>query len=106
MAALYVHTGQIITERITRNDSATFIAFLTRLDALIHSVLTIQLVCDNGSSHASKATEALLEEHPRFQVHHTPPHASWLDQAGLFFSVLTRPLLRRGEFTSCDDLAD
>jgi transposase len=106
MAALYVHTGEIITERITRNDSATFISFLTRLDALIDSALTIQLVCDNGSSHTSKATKAWLEEHPRFQVHHTPPHASWLDQAELFFSILTRRLLRRGEFTSCDDLAD
>ena len=39
-------------------------------------------------------------------MHHTPPHASLLDQAELFFSILTRRLLRRGEFTSCDDLAD
>ena len=106
IAALYVHTGQIITERITRNNSATFIAFLTRLDALIDSELTIQLVCDNGSSHTSKATKAWLEEQPRFQVHHTPPHASWRDQAELFFSILTRRLLRRGEFTSTEDLAD
>ena len=38
--------------------------------------------------------------------HYTPAHASWLDQAELFFSVLTRRLLRRGEFTSRQDLAD
>lgn len=106
MAALSVHTGQIVTERITRNDSATFIGFLTRLDERTDAALTIHLVCDNGSSHTSKATKAWLDEHPRFQTHHTPPHASWLDQAELFFSILTRRLLRRGEFTSCDDLAD
>ena len=47
-----------------------------------------------------------VHDHPRFQVQHTPPHASWLDQAELFFSILTRRLLRRGEFTSCKDLAD
>lgn len=33
-------------------------------------------------------------------------HASWLNQVELFFSILTRRLLRRGEFTSCQDLAD
>lgn len=106
MAALYVHTGEVVTERITRNDSATFIEFLTMLDQRIDPSLTIHLVLDNGSSHTSKATKEWLHEHPRFQAHHTPPHASWLDQAELFFSILTRRLLRRGEFSSCEDLAD
>ena len=101
-----MHTGQVITERITRNDSATFIAFLTMLDQAIDPALTIHLVLDNGSSHTSRATKKWLRAHPRFQPHYTPAHASWLDQAELFFSVLTRRLLRRGEFTSCDDLAD
>jgi transposase len=105
-AALDVHTGQVHTERIPRNDSATFIGLLTRIDQRIDAGLTIHLVLDNGSSHTSKATRAWLREHPRFQTHYTPPHASWLDQAELFFSILTRRLLRRGEFTSQQDLAD
>lgn len=106
IAALDVHTGQVLTERITKNDSATFIAFLTMLDAHIDPRLTIHLVLDNGSSHTSKATKKWLREHPRFQPHYTPAHASWLDQAELFFSILTRRLLRRGEFTSREDLAN
>jgi transposase len=106
IAALHVHTGQVITERITRNDSATFIQFLTMLDQTIDPSLTIHLVLDNGSSHTSKATKKWLREHPRFQPRYTPAHASWLDQAELFFSILTRRLLRRGEFTSQQDLAD
>ncbi|MGC4852159.1 IS630 family transposase, partial [Micromonospora sp. DT4] len=106
VAALHVHTGEILTEQITRNDSATFIAFLTMLDAHIDPKLTVHLVLDNGSSHTSKATKKWLREHPRFQPHYTPAHASWLDQAELFFSILTRRLLRRGEFTSRQDLAD
>lgn len=48
---------------------------------------------DNGSSHTSKATKAWLVEHPRFVVHHTPVHASWLNQVEAFFSILTRKLL-------------
>jgi len=106
IAALHVHTGQVITEQITRNDSATFIAFLTMLDHNVDPRLIIHLVLDNGSSHTSKATKKWLREHPRFQPRYTPAHASWLDQAELFFSILTRRLLRRGEFTSRQDLAD
>jgi transposase len=106
IAALEVHTGQVHTERIARNDSDTFIDFLTRLHQRIDADLTIHLVLDNGSSHTSKATKKWLREHPRFQMHYTPAHASWLDQAELFFSILTRRLLRRGKFTSPQDLAD
>ncbi len=46
----------------------------------------------------------MLADHPRFTTHHTPAHASWLNQIELFFSILTRRLLRRGEITSRDDL--
>jgi transposase len=106
IAALDVHSGQVHTERIGRNNSDTFIDFLTRLDQRVDPTLTIHLVLDNGSSHTSKATRTWLREHPRFQPHYTPAHASWLDQAELFFSILTRRLLRRGEFTSQQDLAD
>ncbi|MFF8028723.1 hypothetical protein ACFZDJ_48235 [Streptomyces sp. NPDC007896] len=30
-------------------------------------------------------------------VHHTPQHASWFNQVEIFFSILARRLLRRGE---------
>ena len=106
IAALDVHSGHVVTERIIRNDSATFIAFLSMLDQHVDPQLSIHLVLDNGSSHTSKATKTWLAAHPRFQTHHTPKHASWLDQAELFFSILTRRLLRRGEFSSCQDLTD
>ena len=97
---------EVLTETITRNNSATFIKFLALLDQMIDPGLTIHLVLDNGSSHTSKATRAWLAAHPRFQIHWTPKHASWLNQVELFFSTLTRRLLRRGDFTSRADLAD
>jgi transposase len=106
IAALDVHTGQILTEPIAKNDSVTFIRFLAMLHAHIDAALTIHLVLDNGSSRTSKATKKWLREHPRFQATYTPAHASWLDQAELFFSILTRRLLRRGEFTSRQHLTD
>ncbi len=105
VAALEVSTGQVITEPIARNDSVTFTGFLHRLDQCTDPRLAIHLVMDNGSSHTSRATRAWIAAHPRITVTYTPKHASWLDMAELWFSALTRGLLRRGEFTSRADLA-
>ncbi len=35
---------------------------------------------------------------------YTPKHTSWLNQIEGWFSILTRKLIQRGNFTSCDDL--
>jgi transposase len=106
VAALDVHTGEVLGRIIDRNDSATFTRFLSEIDQAIHPARHIYLIMDNGSSHVSKATKKWLAAHPRFTVCHTPAHASWLNQVELFFSILTRRLLRRGEFASRQDLAD
>jgi transposase len=106
IAALHVATGQVIAEPITRNNSVTFTRFLHRLDQCTDPRLNIHLIMDNGSSHTSRATRAWIAAHPRITVTCTPKHASWLDMAELWFSVLTRTLLRRGEFTSRADLTD
>jgi hypothetical protein len=36
--------------------------------------------------------------------HYTPVHASWLNQIEIWLSILARKVLRRGSFTSVDDL--
>lgn len=104
MAALDVHTGRVIATDAPRNDSASFVSFLAEIEARVEQGRDIHLIMDNGSSHVAKVTRSWLEAHPRFTVHHTPKHASWLNQVELFFSILTRRLLRRGEFESRDDL--
>jgi transposase len=104
IAAMNVTTGQVIAERIRRNDSATFISFLAMLDQMTDPRLRIHLIMDNGASHTSAATRAWLAAHPRFEVTYTPKHASWLNMIEQWFGVLTRRLLRRGDFTSRDDL--
>lgn len=106
IAALDVRTGQVLAEPIHRNDSATFQAFLTMLDQSIDPRKQIHVVLDNGSSHIAKATRAWLAAHPRWHVHWTPVHASWLNQIELYFSALTRRVIRHGDFTSRTDLID
>lgn len=104
IAALDVATGKVTATDVKRNDSAHFVEFLAEIEASIDPDLAIHIVIDNGSSHRSKATKNWLAEHPRFVVHHTPVHASWLNQVEAFFSILTRKVLRRGEFDSRGDL--
>lgn len=104
-AAMNVADGTIHHKIIDRNDSVTFIEFLTELAERVPAEVNIHLVMDNGSSHTSKATRAWLADHPRFTVTYTPKHASWLNMIELFFSVLTRKLLKRGEFRSRQHLA-
>lgn len=106
MAAMNVITGTIHPKIITRNDSVTFIEFLTELADTVDPSKKIHLILDNGSSHISKATRAWIREHPRFTVTYTPCHASWLNMIEIFFSILTRRILRRGDFSSRDDLIE
>ena len=106
-AAFDVASGQVLAaEDAVSNSAVDFIAFLEGIDERIDAGLDIHLVLDNGSSHVAKATAAWLAEHPRFHAHYTPPHASWLNQVELWFSILTRRLLKRGEFGSVDELVD
>jgi hypothetical protein len=41
----------------------------------------------------------------RHVVHFTPKHGSWLNQIEIWFGVLSRRVLRRGDFASVQDLA-
>jgi len=104
MAALDVHGGEVLARDIARNDSATFCDFLDDIDRAVDPLMEIHLVLDNGSSHTAKATKRWLDAHPRFVAHYTPPHASWVNQVELFFSILQRKVIRNGSFTSRQDL--
>jgi transposase len=104
MAAFEVHSGEVMAKDITRNNSVTFIDFLSEIDTKVAPSLTIHLILDNGSSHISKATKTWLAEHRRFIAHYTPVHASWVNQVELFLSILTRRVIRRGNFSSRGDL--
>ncbi|MGH8872419.1 MAG: transposase [Acidimicrobiia bacterium] len=97
-------SGEVIARDVDRNTAANFITFLEDIDRMVDPSLEIHLVLDNGSSHVAKATKTWFADHPRFQAHCTSKHASWLKQVELFFSILTRRLLKRGEFGFRDEL--
>lgn len=105
LAALDLHTGQIIANVEQRHRSIEFIALLRRLDEHYPSEAVIRVVLDNHSAHISKETMAYLASRPgRFEYVHTPKHGSWLNLIESAFSKMARSFLRHIRVASLDEL--
>jgi len=134
IAAFDVTTGKVtgvVGDRRTEKDFARFLATLLSSDG---PETKWDFVCDNLDIHLSESVVRLVArscgmkgslgikgksgvlanrttrqaflsqpEH-RITFHFTPRHASWLNQIEIWFSILVRKLIRRGDFNSKQDL--
>lgn len=104
MACFDVRTGQVLGRMMDQRRSVEFLAFLDEV-ARAYPRGRVHLVMDNLNTHFGPAIDAWNARHGRrFVFHYTPFHASWLNQVEIFFSILTRRVLRHGEFTSSSQL--
>ena len=107
LAAWDVHRGRVMG----RCEDTTGIAPFARL---VTQVMTAEpyasadrvfWIVDNGSSHRGEASiQRMAQAWPTAQLVHLPAHASWLDQAEIYFSVIQRKVLTPNDFTSLDQI--
>ena len=76
-----------------------FAKMLSLIESKYKEAKTIHLVLDNLNTHNQKSlTETYGNENgtrlwARFSVHHTPKHASWLNQAEIEIGIMSRQAL-------------
>ena len=105
LAALDLHSGELIARVEPRHRSREFIALLERLHRHYPPNAVIRVVLDNHSAHISRETMAYLKTRPgRFVYVHTPKHGSWLNLIEGAFSKMARTFLRHIRVDSLDGL--
>lgn len=92
----------IVVDQLNTHKSEALVRLAARL-----SDLDIDLGV-KGQSGILKSMETredfLCRDDKRVVFHYTPRHASWMNQIEIWFGILTRKVIRRGNFLSKDDL--
>lgn len=109
LAAWDVHRGRVTG----RCEHTTGIAPFSRL---VEQVMTAEpyasadrvfWIVDNGSSHRGAASvKRMTKAWPNAHLIHLPVHASWLDQAEIYFSVVQRKVVNPNDFTDLAQIRD
>ena len=102
-AALNVATGNIQSKMTATKKRPDFQGFLEEVVAEVPDGHEVRIILDNYCTH--KKNDGCLAAHPNVFFHFTPTSASWLNQAEIWFGILTRKALRGASFTSPEQLA-
>ena len=103
-AALDIATGSVLGKCYRRHRSVEFLDFLKKIDGTVPADLDIHLVLDNYGTHKTVLVRQWLRNRPRYHLHFTPTHASWLNQAERWFALLTQRQIKRGSHRSVQEL--
>lgn len=102
--------GRRFTRATANRSSPRFADYLVEIASHYPRAKTIHLVMDNLSSHTAKAlTDSFGEQiggwiWNRFTPHYTPRHGSWLNQAEIEISLLSRQCLGQRRIPTLADL--
>ena len=103
-AALDIASGSVLGKCYRRHRSVEFLDFLKKIDSAVPVDLDIHLVLDNYGTHKTALVRQWLQKRPRYHLHFTPTHASWLNQIELWFSIVRRKALTPNDFGSLEEL--
>jgi transposase len=102
-AALNTATGEVIADCYPRRTGPDFLAFIKKA-VKPHAGREIHVVLDNLSTHDTPDVQAWLDRNPNVTFHFTPVGSSWMNQIETWFGIITKQAIRRGTFTSVNEL--
>jgi len=102
-AALEVLGGDVTGRCFPQHTHQEFMKFLDLIDRK-YPDQEIHLILDNYGTHKHPRVREWFAERPRFHLHFTPTSASWLNLVERWFGRITAEAIRRGTFTSVQQL--
>lgn len=103
IAALSVHEGEITAKTIEKNNAATFLKFLKKLDRKYRNK-KLYIIVDNLSVHKQKDVMEWVNRKRKINLVFTPTYSSWLNQIEIWFNILTKDVLKNAVWHSRDQL--
>ena len=134
LAGFDVATGEVFSVCQNHRKEDDFVNFIKALEDHHYGYTQLQIVADNLNTHQSESlvrhvaersgfegdlgikgktgilknqisrTEFLSRKSHKIVFNYTPKHASWMNQIEIWFGILMRKVLKRGSFTSTDNL--
>jgi hypothetical protein len=92
----------VVCDQLNTHQSESLVRWLASLSGLEED---LGIKGESGILASMPSRAAFLSD-PAHKVvfHYTPKHSSWLNQIEIWLSILVRKLLKRGSFTSVEDL--
>lgn len=95
----------LVLDNLNTHQSEALVRWIADLEGIDQQTLGVK---GKSGILRSMTSRAAFLHNPTHRVvfYYTPKHASWMNQVEIWLSILVRKLLKRGVFTSLDDLRD
>lgn len=103
LAAVEIETGKATTWVNNTRKTDDFIRFMNQV-VRAYPNKRLCIIMDNLNTHKGKAAQEWLANHPLVTFHYTPTHASWVNLAECFFSIVSKQALEHAVHRSGREL--